>query len=308
VGRHSGKVDRVGKAGSATEGASLDEDVLDGKSDKGECGVLCRMAAAMAPDILVSYQEKMSVEQTRKRLQELLDAYPHLEREATMQATPSKPIVAETELLDLYQAYHTWLVWHYALSQDLRQLVNFNLAEDVHKFALSRDSKGTKAGVACRKSEKGAKLATKAQLQTVSPLVADSAGKAEASQAYRRAMPEPVLEWLPPLLRTDGAPVDSKHYTPDETRDAIPLWSDDRLFAFLAAVPKDILRQHALARGLLGGAEADHAKSTEAKDAGIPRQDLAHGRGWFPVPTGAPWAQQVAMLSGEHPFQLPQLA
>lgn len=249
------------------------------------------MAAATAPDILVVYQEKMSVEQTRKRLQELLDAYPHLEQEAAKQANPSKPIVAEKDLLDLYQAYHTWLVWHYALSNDLRRLVNFNVAEDVHKFALNGDASNKPRGsIACKKSEKR-------HPRLSSP--------DQPRQSYRHTLPEPVLEWLPPLLRTEGAPVDSKHYTPEEMRDAAPLWSDDRLFAYLGALPKDVLRQHALARGLLGGHEAHHVGTAQP---GLPRQDLAHGRGWFPVPGGAPWAQQVAMLSGEQAFQLPQLA
>lgn len=241
-------------------------------------------------------KKKMSVEQTRKRLQELLAAYPQLEQQAAEQAAGTKPIAPNPEdLISLYQAYHSWLVWHYALSQELRQLVNFNVAEDVHRFLLEHDqdpSNGTKkSSGACRtKKEKFRKM--------------DSIPS--GSKTYRNALPEPILEWLPPLLKTNGAPVSSKHYTDEEKLDAIPLWTDQRLFAYLSAVPPEMLRHHALSRGLMGGPDLD--PELNQKERQLPRRDLAHGRGWFPVPTGAPWPQQVAMLFGDAPFQLTQLA
>lgn len=238
------------------------------------------------------YQEKMSVEQTRKRLQELLAAYPHLEQEAAAQddTKPGKPIVSldSKDLLPLYQSYHTWLIWHYGLSQELRELVNFNVAEDVHHFVLAHNKLG-------QKSEKG-------------------------SHGNNLPLSEPVLEWLPLLLKADGAPIHSKHYTDEEKRDAIPLWSDERLFAYLAAIPGELLRQHAMSRGLLGGHEANAKAQSSNCSANenpqrerssaltIPHRDLAHGKGWFPVPKGAPWPQQMAILSGEAPFQLPLLS
>jgi len=310
--------DALGGGGARSVGPWLeveDEDADEGAPDAPGNHGMGLVAANPIPGwqqtiFLCGIKKKMSVEQTRKRLQELLAAYPHLEKQAAAQDKQCAPIVAENDLLALYQAYHTWLVWHYALSQDLRQLVNFNVAEDVHQFALGQGGNPKRANLisACKKSETKAPLETKAR-----PFSAPGAPEPPQGSGY--ALPEPVLEWLPPLLRANGAPVDAKHYTPEERQDAVPLWSDDRLFAFLAAVPRDILRQHALSRGLLGGHAAEHASRAFAgPETGdhtpgpIPRRDLAHGRGWFPVPAGAPWAQQVTMLASNAPFQLSQLA
>lgn len=95
--------------------------------------------------------------------------------------------------------------------------------------------------------------------------------------------PEPVLTWLPSAL-CEGRP----------TNGELPLWSRDRLEAYIKALPqKEVLQRHAIPKGLVGVVR------------GIPRtpplvlSDLVQGRGWAPAPEMNNFQSTAAMTGSE---------
>lgn len=122
--------------------------------------------------------------------------------------------------------------------------------------------------------------------------------KAGNFRDYLQQLPEPVLEWLPPLLAMGPqVDLDSDSYSLAEMQDAAPLWDADRFLHFLQALPADALHHHATQVGLLGGA-CDTGN-------GWSWCDLARGRGvWPAVP--ANWPDKVAQATGNAPYAVLQ--
>ena len=95
---------------------------------------------------------------------------------------------------------------------------------------------------------------------------------------------EPVLDTLPPALcAADDAPCG----------DGVPLWTPERLDAYIRALPADqLLQRHAIPKGLWGVARGV---------ARLPPLDLGHlvqGQGWAPAPDAANFQDTAAMTGG----------
>lgn len=92
---------------------------------------------------------------------------------------------------------------------------------------------------------------------------------------------EPVLDTLPPALCAPDA---------EPCGDGVPLWTPERLEAYIRALPPDqLLQRHAIPKGLWGVAR------------GVPRVpplDLGHlvqGQGWAPAPDAVNYQDTAAM-------------
>lgn len=113
-------------------------------------------------------------------------------------------------------------------------------------------------------------------------------------------MAEPVVAWLPQLLQAGAGAFESDDYTPEEVADATPMWSADRLRAFLEAQPKQLLLDgHAGPRGLLGG-QRPRCMPAYKLDS------LVKGKGFAPPPPPN-FLASVAMLRGEEPVEVDRL-
>jgi hypothetical protein len=104
---------------------------------------------------------------------------------------------------------------------------------------------------------------------------------------------EPVLDTLPPALCAPDA---------EPCGDGVPLWTPERLEAYIRALPPDqLLQRHAIPKGLWGVAR------------GVPRVpplDLGHlvqGQGWAPAPDAANYQDTAAMTGAGAPLDMDAL-
>lgn len=113
-------------------------------------------------------------------------------------------------------------------------------------------------------------------------------------------MAEPVVAWLPQLLQAGAGAFESDDYSPEEVADATPMWSADRLRAFLEAQPPQLLLDwHATPRGLLGGQRPRCIPPYKL-------ENLVRGKGFAPPPPPN-FLASLPMLAGDEPLDVDRL-
>jgi len=116
-----------------------------------------------------------------------------------------------------------------------------------------------------------------------------------AALAPDTAPSEPSLEWLPKMLCDTDACFKA-------TADAVPLWSAERLAAYIRSLPaQEVIQRHAIPHGLVGAVRG------VARVPPLDLSNLVQGVGWTPAPDAPNYQATAAMTCSGAPLNMDAL-